>query len=88
MEKKNTLPAHMSERIAPEVIECAEWLESMGLDPFGRDGFELSTRLDWFSGDCEVAGVTKQHIKALRGLFIRWAAPLMASNSSNDVEGR
>lgn len=86
--KSKHLPAHMKKRIAAEVTEVAGWLESMGLDPSGRDGFELSTRLDWFSGDCEVAGVPKQHITALRGLFIRWAAPLMASEKENDIEGR
>ena len=86
--KSKHLPAHMKKRIAPEVTEVAGWLESMGLDPSGRDGFELSTRLDWFSGDCEVAGVQKQHITALRGLFIRWAAPLMAYKTENDIEGR
>ena len=85
MSKQNiTLPAFQKRRIAAEVTECAEWLESMGLDPSGRDGFELSTRLDWFSGDCGVAGVPRQHIPALRGLFVRWAAPLMAKGKTTN----
>jgi len=73
-----TLPAFQKRRIAPEVAECAEWLESMGIDAFERDGLELSVSLNWFATNCTVAGIPEKHTPELRAMFIRYAAPLMA----------
>ena len=79
MSKQNvTLPAFQKRRIAPEVTECAEWLESMGLDAFDRDGLELSVSLKWFTTNCAAVGIPKKHTPELRALFVRYAAPLMA----------
>lgn len=79
MSKQNiTLPAFQKRRIAPEVAECAEWLESMGLDAFYRDGLELSVSLKWFTTNCAVVGIPEKHAPELRAMFIRYAAPLMA----------
>lgn len=74
----DTLPAFQKRHIAPEVTECAEWLESMGLDAFDRDGLELSVSLKWFAINCTVVGIPEKHAPELRAMFIRYAAPLMA----------
>lgn len=81
---KNTgaLPAFQKRRIASEVAECAEWLESMGLDAFDRDGFELSVSLNWFTTNCTVVGIPEKHTPELRAMFIRYAAPLMAKGKT------
>lgn len=76
--KQKALQTHMKQRIAPEVIERATWLESMGLDAFDRDGLELSVSLNWFETNCTVVGIPEKHAPELRAMFIRYAAPLMA----------
>lgn len=78
--KQKELQTHMKQRIAPEVIERATWLESMGIDSFGRDGLELSVSLNWFTNNCTVVGIPEKHTPELRAMFIRYAAPLMAKD--------
>lgn len=85
MSKQNiTLPAFQKRRIAAEVIECAEWMKSMGLDAFDRDGLELSVSLNWFTTNCAVAGIPEKHAPELRAMFIRYAAPLMAKGKTTN----
>lgn len=79
MEKNTgTLSEFQKRHIAPEVAECAGWLESMGIDSSGRDGLELSVRLKWFATNCTAVGIPEKHTPELRAMFIRYAAPLMA----------
>lgn len=82
--KQKALQTHMKQRIAPEVIERATWLESMGLNALDRDGLELSTSLNWFTTNCAVVGIPEKHTPELRAMFIRYAAPLMANSKTTN----